>query len=95
MPRLAQGSEEGRPLKPPKSGCPRTRRCHPRGGGGSPHQVGEGHIERVGDKEQIREAGVTLARFVPLDAAPLHPDAVGELVLREAGGLPVGSDALA
>lgn len=50
------------------------------------------NIEGVGEKEQLGEAGVALPALVPLNAAALHADGVGEVVLRHARPDSVCSD---
>lgn len=57
----------------------------PRGRPGLPHQIREGYADRLRDEHEVGETGVTIAALVSLDAATLHTDALGELILRQAG----------
>lgn len=56
-------------------------------------EVDERDVEGVGDQQEVSEAGIALASFVPLDGASLYADAVGELVLGEAGHAAGGDQA--
>lgn len=59
------------------------------------HEVCERGAQGVGDEQEVGVAGISLPRFIPLDGAALKADALGELILGEAGGATGGNESFA
>src|SRR5690606_8507797 len=84
----------------PVSGCADASEAGPggpflvprRGAGRSPHEVGEGYVEAVGDQEQMVDAGGVHTLFDPVDGLAVQAHELGELLLGEPPGGAGGAD---